>query len=950
MNPVETILFDNINTPNTLFVFPTDIAVSHWADHLLRIKGGTIPMDKFIAWDKFKQKSIKSKVQNKKSIPSALRKIFVSRLVQENAEACKAGNTPVFSSLIMVKWAQQAQQFTSWLAGILPQLGVWFNKRTGLSIDDILTSGYAADKFKGDDKDMYTLAFRYAQFLEKYSLFEPAWETPPFNNDGFECFIFFPEALSDFIEYKELLSTSNHVKIIKTCNTDNLSHTFYYTNARKEITEAALYIRALHENNNINWSSIAVCIPDSEYYEPYVLREFTNRNIPFVKRTSKPLTNFPAGRFFRAVIDCISQDFAFSSFINLVLNKNLPWKNTEFIHSLVNFGIKNNCISSWKENKDGKENYINVWEDAFSNPFDYLDFEARSFFGDLKKYLKSLRLAASFQELRKQYFIFREQFFDMELCTDETDIVLSRCISELMELTELEKSFPEVPAADPFLFFTEYLDDVNYLAQTNLSGVSVLPYKTAASAIFDCHIILGAAQKNLSVVYSRLNFLAKNKREELGITDEDASFSFINLHKFNSKISSAFFCSELTFTGYEIAHSKINAPLKPNESYSGEYFSKDYYQLEGNSEANLTLHENQKDGFNKWKNRSIKGTQDKRISDYTLDYIRSKLAYNKEIPEKISVSASSLKTYCQCSLKWLFNRILKLDNAEIETTLMAEDLSGTVYHAVLELFFTEIKNETLPKPVISDNEISLPTNYTELLCNCIDKIFSGFPALPNENGTKMSALTMRFLLAAKRQYQFNLENCLSHFLSLFWGGRIKNTEAWYKSQKDSYFLNGKLDCILEDRNGDHVIVDFKLGEPPKRKDCTNADELLDLQLPMYITLAEENEEIKIKNAMFFSIIKLIPEVIIGHIYDEISEKNYPKKAEDIISKESEEYNQLMSQFENKVKQFADEVSTGKFTVFETDINECFKCKYNRICRKVYTIKSEKNILLDTHHE
>jgi len=72
MNPVETILLENINTPNSCFIFPTDVAASGWADHLLRLRGGAIAMKKFIAWDVFKQNSIKSKILNKKSIPSVL--------------------------------------------------------------------------------------------------------------------------------------------------------------------------------------------------------------------------------------------------------------------------------------------------------------------------------------------------------------------------------------------------------------------------------------------------------------------------------------------------------------------------------------------------------------------------------------------------------------------------------------------------------------------------------------------------------------------------------------------------------------------------------------------------------------------------------------------------------------------------------------------------------------
>jgi len=40
MNPVETALLENIDNPNFLFIFPTDIAASQWADHILRLKGG----------------------------------------------------------------------------------------------------------------------------------------------------------------------------------------------------------------------------------------------------------------------------------------------------------------------------------------------------------------------------------------------------------------------------------------------------------------------------------------------------------------------------------------------------------------------------------------------------------------------------------------------------------------------------------------------------------------------------------------------------------------------------------------------------------------------------------------------------------------------------------------------------------------------------------------------
>jgi len=953
MNAAETVLLENIDKPNSCFIFPTDIAASRWADRLLRLRGGTVAMNKFIAWDVFKQNSVKSKVKNKKSIPSALRKIFVGRLIKENAENCEQGKTPVFSSLIRVQWAGQAGHFTSWIAGILPQLGSWLYKTTGLQTDDIPRENAqkAVNKLEGDDRDMFILAVRYAQFLEKRGLFEPAWETPPFNYDGTEYFIFFPESLSDFCEYRELLEASGHVKLINASNAENMPFdTFFYTNARSEITEAALYIRALHENAAVSWDSICVCVPDSENYEPYVMREFSNRNIPFVKRTSKPLADYHAGRFFRSVLDCVSRNFSFSAVVSLALNRNLPWKDTARINALMEFGINNNCISSWTEEEDGKETIINVWEDAFKKPLGGIDPYTVQFFNELKKRLISVRTAGSFSEIRKNYFIFREQFFDMEKCSQETDLILSRCISELVYLCEIEKNFPDAGAVDPYLFYTEYLGEVNYLAQTQDCGVNILPYKTAASAPFDCHIVLGAAQNNLSVIYSRLDFLPRKRREELGIFDEDASGAFINLHKFNSLKNAAFFCSKQTFSGFTIPHSKINAPSEPEDRYAlqpalKEKFSTDYYRaesvLETENSTPLKLHENQIDGFNNWKNRRKAEETDGvkwRTGKNLLELIREKFSYDKNRPGKYSVSASSLASYYQCSLKWLFERVLNLENVQIEASLTAENITGMLYHAALNLFFSELKekNRPLQSPVYAELEPALPENYRLLLENCVESVFSGEKPL-------MSALTARLMRAGKKHFCFHLENCIAHFLSFFCGCYITGTEISYQSERENYFLNGKLDLILqaesETSEKEYIIADFKLKRTPARGDCTGEGEngLSDFQLPMYIALSEENEKINVHNALFYSILEFRPEVIIGSITDKFTQITIPKKEDDRILRNSENFDKIMNEFNLKAEKFAKEISTGDFTVFESKYGNCGDCNFSRICRTVYII-------------
>jgi hypothetical protein len=959
MNCVEAILLDNIDNPDAYFIFPTETARSRWADHLLRKRGGTVAMDKFIAWDTFKENSIRSQVQNKKSIPSVLRKIFVSCLIQENAQSCEQGKEPIFTSLIRDEWAEHASQFTAWLTRLLPQLGTWLKNSLGFAAASILSekAEEAASGFEGDDRDLFILARCYAQFLDRHNLFEPAWEAPPFNDTGKECFIFFPECLSDFSEYRDLLAASRHVKLIKIGDIQDIHcDTFYYTNSRSEITEAALYIRALHEKQGVNWDTIAVCIPDSENYEPYVMREFYNRNIPFVKHSGKVLSGYAAGRFFQAVLNCLSRDFAFSALVSLVLNKNLPWKNNKQIQELVEFGINNNCITSWVEIENEVEKKVNVWEDALAQPYFGIEPDMLQFFKDLKRMLVSFRTADSFSGLRRQYFIFRERFFNMDNCTEETNTILSRCISELIRLTDIENSYPDIHVPDVFAFFTEYLNEVIYVPQQPELGVNILPYRTAAAAPFDCHVILGAGQDALSAVFTRLDFLPRSKRMKLGIADTDASAVFIDLHKYNSFIRPAFFCSRQTFSGFTIAHSGLNAPKDPVDRYSTlpdfkEIFNEDFFLTESrhNDLQQPNLHQIQKEGFDNWKSRRLinisAGKRDK--NTLLFNSIRNKFIYDKKFPEKYSVSASSMEKYFQCSLIWLFERVLRLENKQIEASLMAENISGMVYHAIINLFLTELqnKNEILPLPQYEGELYVLPDDYKKILVKHVDKIFSLFPRLLENGKIEMSALSARLLQAGKNNYYVQLQNFFSSFLLYFNGYRVIGSEISYQAERETFYLNGKIDCILEDARDNsankrkYTIVDFKLWNLPDRDNCTGDTEngLLNFQLPAYIQITEENIKNEVETALFYSILRQKVQVIIGTIADLKENIIIPKKDSDRIMRDSDKFRKIMAEFNEKTEQFAADIQAANFPFFKFDYNTCFECAYNRICRTTYKI-------------
>jgi hypothetical protein len=231
----------------------------------------------------------------------------------------------------------------------------------------------------------------------------------------------------------------------------------------------------------------------------------------------------------------------------------------------------------------------------------------------------------------------------------------------------------------------------------------------------------------------------------------------------------------------------------------------------------------------------------------------------------------------------------------------------------------------------------------------------------------MSSRTNRLLHASIKSYQLHIENFLAHFLTFFAGCSVIECEKYYQTEKDTYFLRGYIDLILKDplvkntlpdkeetlleqtmeNTEKYIIVDFKLKNLPARKNCTGEGEdgLSDFQLPAYITLAEENEKYKVYTALFYSIIDIKPEIIIGTISDINTKKTFPLKEDVRIIKDSKKYNLIFEEFTYKTGKFALDISGGELKNFPKNNSVCYTCNYHRICRTVYAITRE-NIARD----
>jgi hypothetical protein len=331
--------------------------------------------------------------------------------------------------------------------------------------------------------------------------------------------------------------------------------------------------------------------------------------------------------------------------------------------------------------------------------------------------------------------------------------------------------------------------------------------------------------------------------------------------------------------------------------------------------------------------------------------------------QKLRISATAMEPYFRCSVEWLYRRVLKLESRRMETTLMAENVTGSLYHAVLDRFFKALRGEPL-----AGLPEALPEGYRALLAASIREVLAGLPLLPGE-GTPLSSLTTRFLRAQAGAVQRQLEILLRGLLGFFGGFRVAGSELTYELEKQDYCLVGKVDLLLSGggaslndaaaRDGS-VIVDFKLNYLPRRKACVAGGErgLENFQLPMYITLAEASGVPPVRTALFFRILKTDVMVILGRVRDQLSGKEKPAARYAILrgtdgtddgdsggdSDGEDRFRAIMAEFAAKTEQYAGNILNGRLGVLSTGETQCGGCAYRRVCRTLYTVDGERDLI------
>lgn len=939
MHKILEILSDNLYKKDVFFVFPTEIAASTWLEKLVTVsvdqntKMVAVAKERFLSWDTFKSESIKSRMQNKRSIPSIMRKLFAENLIEQNKTLIQNQKQPLFKEIINPQYADLSSSFADWIASLLPQLKSWKTLHDSHN-QQIESANSTNEEISPVEQDYQTIYENYTAFLTKYNLFEPAWETPPFNNDGKHFVIFFPESLQDFNDYQELLLSSEHITIKTTkdlCeqNSDknSLSKAIQYNNSPEELHNIALTIKDLAENKQIPYTEIAVSLTDVDKYLPYIEKEFQKYAIPYNTRIGKPLSNYESGKLFSQLQKCYSENFSFEVLRNLLTNAGLPWKEPNLAKLLIQFGIANNCVCAFI--KDGTTCF--PFEEAFSSSF--CDQEVKKFYYSLKSIITKMNTAKTFDQIIKLYWEFKEFFFyeyESETQTEtqkEMDLILGRAVSELVSLQKLQTEFPEVPVFAPFAFFVKIVENKEYLQQSQNLGVCIYPYQVVAASPFSVHIIPNASQKQLTVKYYKLRFLPQTLKEQFNITETDVSETFLKMYQCSSFNQTLLTIANNSYSGYSIPHALLqttnyNPADKKNAEITKQFdiiqnekrFIHDFDDRD--AENLLFITKTQQKGMNAWATNAIKAQNESSFPN-TAYRIESKLLQNNSL----RVSATLLKQYATCKKKVVFQRLLNLFEEQTESVIDDDKKLGTFYHKVLEEYFKYHNKNGLTISLFQDN----PQNF-DLLKNCISNTFETFSLNP---------INKMLFFARLNGIEETLINFLTKFTATFAGFTVSFVEKELSATPENvkiFFYQGIIDLVLTNEEQTY-IVDYKTRYTPSLTDCYPNDnnELADFQMAMYCYLlsqyflAKKDNKFTITNMAFAS----ITDGSIKEMYP--STKKYTEQG--------------LQTAINTMHIYATELSTF-LTTTPLDLTvpqnkkECSSCKYQTICRTNYNVSKD----------
>jgi len=767
-------------------------------------------------------------------------------------------------------------------------------------------------------------------------------------------------------------------------------------NPEQEVSIIAAKIKDLHFNNNVPLHKIGVTFPNLESYFNTVKSVFNEYEIPVNISTGYPLMNSYLIKSYFQVIKIILSGFSINEIFKLFLSP--FYKSSE----TINFNdYKKIAVRLRLTHVRGN------WQKLFNNlgeqkkTYSFSRFPEESI-QSLKKELTWLleTIAPLNRELTVQDFytsfltVLKKLglFVGKEIINSEMDIRESekefRAFNKFIQLFEQLKWILEISHDNHKYSLKEFYNLLQLVVENatyNLRewpnyGVQIMPRLEIQSAEPDYLFVGGLVEGDFPRKFSRDIFFNDEERALLGLNaSEDLlsqdRFLFFQLLSSGAKkivLSYPQFHGEsikvpsgLLSNLERISNVQTNNPL-----YEEQYFSKNQIIENVGRKIHKGISESDLHNFETWSQKTSNEQKNLLLEDLNLlihkrnrksfTIFEGNLSENSEATKKIehfykdkSFSITALESYAFCPMQYFMQCILKLDEEEeIEETMTPLE-RGILIHRILFRFFMQLKSKKLHGESwlhldllndIAEQEFD-ELKYSGLLWDLEKEIFFGNESQPG--------LWKKFLNEEKKE----IEN--SGFKPILFesefGESFRKSKPGYGNipftiddGKRKIKLNGKIDRIDVDKNGNAIVYDYKTGKSGFGINFNDTLSGMSLQLPVY--LAAFKEIIKSRNykmdaiAGGYYLVKDVDNCQRKTIFADIQKKPDIKinrggiklPNPNLMDAESEfGIVDLIQETKDFIKSYIDNLFNGNFrhTKFPNNLQCSNYCNFRMVCRK-----------------
>ncbi|RPJ07337.1 MAG: hypothetical protein EHM28_07490, partial [Spirochaetaceae bacterium] len=848
----ESVINKNLENDHVTFVFPSE-TVAEAMLHKIAAKSArrVIPKDRFVSWDRFKEMTFRYP-QNASAVNNFYRSLFCAGLLAENSRRS------FLFSLILPEHARESLNALSYFKNNLPLLA---------RIRENYLSSQSSAPFINRMKlaDLLLLNGRYHDFLDGLSLYEPDSEVPVFQpQDAGECitekteskeyYIFYPEVISDFKPVTSMLSSDKSVHLYLAQEMQKIDgRIMVFENSIQELRWLVTRIdKALDEG--VDPADIAITIAGHESYLTFLETEAMLHDIPLQIKIGKPILSYPGVNLFEHMQHVVDYMFGVRDLQILFSNRSIPWKKSELLLKLVEFGFAHNCIQNYQYGNMRKD----IWDSHLDrlknndNKQEYPYAELQDLYHSLRRHLTAVVQAVSFRSLKDAVHACCTEMIDMSGFGEWEQKYFQFALSILDETVLYANRVSLDQDIKPFSIWLSILREKTYVKPAAKRGITVYAYKVSAGIMPRLHFIVNASHTGTTVVSRAFPFMTSKEESMMPDTVNDYSEAIINLYEHSGEqvyfsysrkgfddthlapqtfirrgnVIEAAGQSEVEELSRGLAERRIWASGKPD--MKGGITS---IQRDGFKAAIVTALAGKKNDFTK------KTIGETRITEIINSVLRDESGM-------LHINATGLGLFLTCRFKYFMERVIVPAEMSLESDFQNDIEYGNIIHHVFEIFYQGLINN---KEVFHGRN---KEHYKEIFSACISvaaaywemrKSLPPFPIWEIWKNQLHAGFTAFCELESMRHEKYTVEGV--------------EEKLQYQIPGRDVLADGKIDLMIHDEDG-LCIVDYKKKKVPGRESAENIRKNpQSLQMPFYLFLAENNR-LDVHTASFYSFFEI----------------------------------------------------------------------------------------------